>query len=293
MDRCPSARVVRPEKVTNIAQDADYDATLDELTRLDNELVEAQRELQRRKAELDRASARMNELLGMTAHDLRGPLGSIGSLAQTLHHRAADRLDDTERMVLERIHHSSERMLTMVEDLLSLSEVDRGGLALDRQPCDLVEVVRSAVGFSQLVAAEKDISIEATLPPDPVEVVADDAKMEQVVSNLLGNATKYSHRGSTVEVELSADDDRAVLRITDHGVGIPADELDGIFAPFTKTSSQPTEGESSTGLGLAIVQRIVRGHGGQVEVSSEVNKGTTMTVSLPRGPDGESVPADA
>jgi signal transduction histidine kinase len=281
-----------PQKVTNIAQDADYEATLDELTRLNNELVEAQRELQRRKAELDRASTRMNELLGMTAHDLRGPIGSIGSLAQTLHHRAADRLDDTEKMVLERIHHSSERMLTMVEDLLSLSEVDRGGLALDRQPCDLVEVVRSAVGLAQVVASEKDVHIEATLPSEPVGIVADDTKLEQVVGNLLSNATKYSHRGSVVEVELSADDEVAVLRVTDHGVGIPAEELDRIFAPFTKISSQPTEGESSTGLGLAIVQRIVRGHNGRVEVSSTVDAGTTMTVFLPRGADGESVPAD-
>lgn len=261
------------------------------MTRLNNELVEAQRELQRRKAELDRASARMNELLGMTAHDLRGPIGSIGSLAQTLHHRAGERLDDTEKMVLERIHHSSQRMLAMVEDLLSLSEVDRGGLALDRQPCDIVAVVRTAVGLAQLVADEKDIRIEAILPPEPLVVMADDAKLEQVVSNLLSNATKYSPRGSVVEIELSTDDDGAVLRVTDHGVGIPADELDRVFAPFTKISSQPTEGESSTGLGLAIVQRIVRGHNGRVDVTSEVGKGTTMTVSLPRGGDGRDATA--
>ena len=289
----PPARVFRPEKVTTIAQDADYEATLDELTRLNNELVEAQRELQRRKAELDRASAPMNELLGMTAHDLRGPIGTIGSLAQTLHHRAADRLDDTEKMVLERMHHSSQRMLRMVEDLLALSEVDRGGLALDRQPCDVVGVVRTAVGLAQVVAAEKDIQIETILPDGPLEVLADDAKLEQVVSNLLSNATKYSPRGSVVEVELSADKAFVVLRVTDHGVGIPADELDRVFAPFTKISSKPTEGESSTGLGLAIVQRIVRGHNGRVEAVSEVDRGTTMTVFLPRGADGRGVPASA
>lgn len=289
----PPARVFRPEKVTAIAQDADYEATLDELTRLNNELVEAQRELQRRKAELDRASARMNELLGMTAHDLRGPIGTIGSLAQTLHHRAADRLDDTEKMVLERMHHSSQRMLRMVEDLLALSEVDRGGLALDRQPCDIVQVVRTAIGLAQVVAAEKDIQIEAILPDGPLEILADDAKFEQVVSNLLSNATKYSPRGSTVEVELSADPETVALRVTDHGVGIPADELDRVFAPFTKISSQPTEGESSTGLGLAIVQRIVRGHNGRVEVASEVGQGTTITVFLPRGTDGRGATAGA
>ena len=143
------------------------------------------------------------------------------------------------------------------------------------------------------MAAEKDIQIEAILPDGPLEILADDAKFEEVVSNLLSNATKYSPRGSTVEVELSADPETVTLRVTDHGVGIPADELDRVFAPFTKISSQPTEGESSAGLGPAIVQRIVRGHNGRVEVDSEVGQGTTMTVFLPRGTDGRGATAGA
>lgn len=264
-----------------IRDDRDIDEILEELTRVNNDLVDAHRELERSTAQLARANERMNELLGMTAHDLRGPIGTIGSFAETLRHRASDRLDPTEQLVLERISHSSKRMLNLVEDLLSLSAADHGGLVLDRQPCDFVNLVRTSVELAQVVADGKGITIAADLPDHPVQILADEDKLEQVLSNLLSNATKYSPREAIVEVDVSVDDD-VVLRVADHGVGIPEDELEGIFTPFNKTSSKPTAGESSTGLGLAIVERIVHAHGGRIDVTSKVDVGTTVTVKLPK-----------
>jgi signal transduction histidine kinase len=256
---------------------------------LDRELVNLHRELARRTAQLEEANERKSQLLGMAAHDLRNPIGAIRGFAQLLLARVSPRLDERERMVLERIERSSDHMLELVNDLLQLSEVDRAGLAvsIERTACDVAALVARSVEVDRVLAEQKDISIDLELGCDELLAVIDGGKLEQVLANLLSNAIKFSDPGSAIGVvlDLDLDGDAVVVEVRDEGPGIPEDEYDLVFEPFARTSVRPTGGERSTGLGLAIVHRIVEGHGGRIEVDTEVGVGSTFRVLLPRSPD--------
>jgi len=132
-----------------------------------------------------------------------------------------------------------------------------------------------------MVSQEKRIAIEPRLPSDLPELAVDRHKVRQILDNLLTNAVKFSHPGSTVEVTLFREDDAAHLAVRDRGVGIPEEDLDRLFEPFVKASARPTAGERSTGLGLAIVRNIVQAHGGRIWVESRVGEGSTFHVTLP------------
>jgi two-component system, OmpR family, sensor kinase len=255
----------------------------DDVWSLNRELVDLHRELARRTAQLEEVNEQKNQLIGMAAHDLRNPIGAIRGFAQLLLTRVGDRLDDRERMVLERIERSSDHMLDLVTDLLELTEVDRSGLAvtLDRTECDVAELITQSVEVDRALAEEKEITIELELADAPLVAVLDERKLEQVLANLLSNAIKFSAPRTTITVRLRSEGRMLVLEVSDEGPGIPDDELDEVFRPFARTSVRPTAGERSTGLGLAIVQRIVQGHGGRIELETELGIGSTFRVLLP------------
>jgi signal transduction histidine kinase len=254
---------------------------------LDAELLHLHRELARRTAQLEEVNEQKNELIGMAAHDLRNPIGAIRGFAQLLLARISDRLDDRERLVLERIERSSDHMLDLVNDLLELTDVDRGGLAvrLQRSDVDLTELLSSSIEVERALAEPKDIAIVLELGDAPLVVSVDGRKIEQVFANLLSNAVKFSPTDATVVVRLEGRDDVVLLEVTDHGPGIPLEERELVFEPFARSSVRPTGGERSTGLGLAIVRRIVEGHGGRIELHSEIGAGSTFRVLLPRSPE--------
>jgi signal transduction histidine kinase len=259
----------------------DYDA-------LNSELVNLHRELARRTAQLEEAIEQKNQLIGMAAHDLRNPIGAIRGFAQLLLSRVADRLDERELLVLGRIERSSDHMLDLVNDLLLLAELDRTGLTvvIDGTELDLAALVVQSVEVEAVLAEQKHITIELELELEKDELLAvvDERKVEQVLANLLSNALKFSDPGSTIEVRLRLEGEVVVLEVRDEGPGIPAEDQDRIFEPFGRASVRPTAGERSTGLGLAIVRRIVEGHGGRIEVDTQVGVGSTFRVLLPRTP---------
>jgi two-component system OmpR family sensor kinase len=265
---------------------------------LDRELVQLHRELARRTAELEAANEQKDQLIGMAAHDLRNPLGAIRGFAQLLLTRAADRLDERELLVLRRIERSSDRMLDLVGDLLELADLGRDDLRLmlRRERCDVAGLVRDAIEVDRAVAEDKQVTIDLDVPDGPMVATVDPHRLEQVLSNLVTNAVKFSDRGATIAVRLREEASGLVLEVSDHGPGIPEDERELVFQPFARTSVKPTEDEPSTGLGLTIVRRIVQAHGGRVELDSEVGVGSTFRVRLPRRlppaqPSAASIPA--
>jgi signal transduction histidine kinase len=276
------------------ADQARGSSTFADATSLDRELVDLHRTLARRTADLELANEQKNRLIAMAAHDLRNPIGAIRGFAQLLLARTTDRLDERERKVLERIEHSSDHVLDLVNDLLQVVEVDREQVAitLDRGACDLVELVSSSVEVDGAIAEAKDIGIDLELACDPCPASVDARRIEQVLTNLITNAIKFSPRGSKILVRLDRYHDGVVLEVTDQGQGIPEDERDLIFQPFARTSVRPTEDERSTGLGLTIVRRVVEAHGGRVEVESEVGVGSTFRVLLPTEDGAGGLPVD-
>lgn len=258
------------------------DAMFDELSRVNNELANLQREMAKANIELARLNEQKNQLLGMAAHDLRNPLGVIMSYAKFLDRIAGVKLDDQERQFLAQIARSSQFMLRLLEDLLDVSQIESGKLQLALAPLDLAATVAGNVELNRLLAGAKNIAIELQRPAAPLWVEADATKIEQVLNNLISNAVKYSPPGTTVGVTLDADAGEVTVRVRDQGQGIPAAELSRLFLPFSKTSVKSTGGEKSTGLGLAITRRIVEGHGGRIGVESCVGEGSCFSFALPR-----------
>jgi len=255
-------------------------AFYEEITRLNNQLVAMQRELARKNAELERLNQQKNQFLGIAAHDLRNPLSAIMSYSEFLLSDLSDQIDEEQVEFLNVIHSSSQFMSQLINDLLDVAKIDSGKLDLNLVPTDLVDLVTSNVTLNRRLAREKDIDLRLDLEEVPT-VLVDPAKIEQILNNLISNAIKYSPSGTVVDVRLSRQEDQVQLSVQDRGQGIPSEEMDKLFKPFSRTSVKTTGGESSTGLGLVIVKKIVDGHGGELEVESQVGEGTTFHVRLP------------
>jgi two-component system sensor histidine kinase/response regulator len=258
-------------------------ASNDELSLAHRELSSAHRDVAEKNQELKKLMEQQNSFLGMVTHDMRNPLGVILGYSRLLADGMGGTLTARQQKFCSAIHRSTDALLALVNDLLEISEIESGNLRLNLVSTDLPALVRQAVELNGFLAEPKGIRVEADLD-SLQEVSVDPGKIEQVINNLLTNAVKFSHKNSTVRVELRHEGDQVRLSVLDHGQGIPTAEQANLFQPFHKTSAKPTDGEKSTGLGLAIVKRIVEGHGGTISVESEPNRGTAFHVRLPLTP---------
>lgn len=268
------------------AQTGPQMALYDEISRLNNELIAAQRQLARKNAELERLNQLKNQFLGMAAHDLRNPLAAIGAYSELLQDEDLG-LSPAERSeFLRDIFRLSRFMNNLVDDLLSVTAIEAGQLQLQLAEVDLTHLVQRNIARHRLLAAHKEIDIllqvgaedgVSRLPP----LWLDAAKIEQVLDNLVSNAVKFSPPRAQVQVRLSAERDAALLAVQDQGPGISPAEIERLFQPFGRGSARGTGGERSTGLGLVIAKRIVEGHQGRIWLTSEAGAGAIFFVSLP------------
>jgi signal transduction histidine kinase len=266
----------------------------EEMSRLNNELITAQRELAKQNALLERANEEKSQLLGIAAHDLRNPLEVIQVYSRFLREEAEGRLGREPTEFIRTIERSSEFMAKLVDDLLDLSQIESGRLVLDLAPVDLPALVARNVQLNRVLAAKRRVAIAFTSEGKGAPLLLDAAKIEQVLNNLIGNAVKFSPPGSTVQVRLTLVSDRgngtgadlgAHLTVADQGPGIPEAERARLFLPLApdRPPGRPAGSpDKRTGLGLAIVQRIVAGHRGDLRVECGKRGGTTFAVTLPR-----------
>jgi signal transduction histidine kinase len=255
------------------------DQLWNEVSRLNNELTTAQRELVKTNARLAWMNEQKNQLLGMAAHDLRSPLSMMLTYVDYL--AATAGLDGEQQRILARIRANASYMLEMVDDALDLSAIETGNVTLHLEETDLdallIEIEETARGM----AARKGLVLERLAAQSPAIVRADRTKVLQSVQNLVSNALKFSPSGTRVELASGTDDDVAWIAVRDEGPGIAESELGKLFEPFSRLSARATGGEKSSGLGLAIVRRLIEAHGGAVRVTSEVGRGTEFRISLP------------
>ncbi len=256
----------------------------DDLTRLNNELVNLQRELMGKNRELERLNQVKNELLGMAAHDLRNPLAIINLYSAYLLEELDPALPADQAALVAEIQTASEFMVALVDDLLDLSTIESGKLQLERTPVDLAALVQQNVRRNQVLANRKAIRLDLTVGSELPLVTLDTIKIEQVLNNLIGNAVKYSPAASVVGVHVARTGDAVAISVADSGPGIRAEDRDRLFRPFTRLSARPTDGEKSSGLGLAICRRIVEGHGGTLGLTSTDGSGSTFVFTLPINP---------
>lgn len=261
-----------------VTQRAIEGGALDELSRLNNELVNLQRDLAKQNRALERLNEEKNTLLGIAAHDLRNPIASIKGHAALL--LEAELEPHQRERALQAIGRVSEHMLTLVNDLLDVSVIESGRLELRRERCDLGELLARRVEFFQLLGERKAIRVLPAIEPGLVLAV-DPGRIEQVVDNLISNAVKYSPHGTSVEVRARREARGVVISVRDQGPGLTEEDQRRLFGTFQRLSARPTGGEKSTGLGLAITERVVRAHGGAIEVESTPGAGATFRVVLP------------
>jgi signal transduction histidine kinase len=256
----------------------------DELSRLNNELVNLQHDLAEKTVELERLNAQKNLFLGMAAHDLRNPLNAILSYSEFLLDSAIPRLLPEEQEHLGLIHSLAVLMRDVVDDLLDVATIESGKLQLNLRTVNLVTVLERTVAVFRPLADKKQIGLVLDTAYQPPLLMLDRQKIEQVLNNLLSNAIKYSHSHTTVTLGLQQSNGEVYVAVRDQGQGIPPDELDGLFQPFATTSVKSTAGEQSTGLGLMIVKKVVEEHRGRIWVESRPGAGSTFTVALPMVP---------
>lgn len=220
---------------------------------------------------------RMRRFVADASHELRTPLATIRGFAELYRQGAST---DPE-MVLSRIEGQAQRMGLLVEDLLLLARMD-AQRPFDRHPVDLLAVAADAVHDARARSPQRGIMLEVLPNSEPAEVLGDDARLRQVVGNLLGNALDHTPEGADVTVRVGTDGADAVVEVADTGPGLGEDDAARVFERFYRADASRTRASGGSGLGLSIVAAIVAAHGGTVGVDSAPGKGATFRVRLPR-----------
>lgn len=231
---------------------------------------------------------RSRDFLADVSHELRTPIAALRTYNELL--RDGAELDETTRR--EFLHSSAEqieRLDWLATNLLELSKLDSGLIALDLRPNDLRAAAESAVEAARQGASRKGVDVELRVPSRPVRTRHDQQRIGQLLSNLLGNAVKFTPSGGSVTLTVEADGDGGILRVADTGIGIAPSELSHIFDRFYRGTRAAQERATGSGLGLAIVKSIVDMHRGVIAVDSTPGHGTTVEVKLPRDPETSAV----
>jgi signal transduction histidine kinase len=223
------------------------------------------------------------EFLADVSHELRTPLAALRTFNELLQEKAGSDVEARTEF-LEASAQQIERLDWLAQNLLELSKLDSGLIRLDLRPDDLRATILSAVEQAQVTAVRRGLDLTTDLPDMPLVTRHDPQRLGQVLTNLIGNAMKFTPRGGTVKVVLTPNTRGARIQVIDSGVGIDASELPHVFDRFYRGSRANEARGSGSGLGLAIVRSVVEMHGGRVMVESRVGAGSTFTVTLPADP---------
>jgi len=227
-----------------------------------------------------------NDFVSSVTHELRTPMTSIKGFASTLARNP--QIDDEKRQrFLSIIGEESERLLRLIEELLLIARLESGHIELDQESVDLTRVVEEALNALEPQIVKKGLEVSKDVDPDTPSIRGDHAKLHILVSNLVGNAVKFTPHDGRITVRLYPDEGDAIFEVKDSGIGIPHTDHRRIFDRFYRVH-RAGETHPGTGLGLFIVREIVNLHSGSVALSSRVHQGSTFTVRLPvEGPGSQ------
>ena len=235
--------------------------------------------------EIQEAVRRRERFLAMLSHELRNPLAAILSAARVLDSANWGNSECSEAGQV--VSRQANHMARLLDDLLDVARISRGRITLRAEPVDLRDSARSAIEALGPLMAERETRLEVDICDEPVRVVGDPARLQQIQANLLSNATKYSPRGADVRLELKRVDGNAMIRVTDWGRGIAPDVLPRIFDLFVQGEQTIARSEGGLGIGLTLLRNLVELHDGRVEAHSDgPGSGSTFTVWLPLAAEG-------
>ncbi len=230
-----------------------------------------------------------DEFLSIVSHELRTPLTSIRGSLGMLSSGAFDGLPAPALRMLNIATRSSDRLIRLINDILDIERIRSGKLPMALEPVDVSHLVETVVREMSGLATSAQVRLDVLECPG--QVLADADRVVQTLTNIVGNAVKFSPAGSTVTVETVERDGEVILRVHDQGRGVPAAMLEAIFEPFEQVDSSDSRAQGGTGLGLAISRGIVDRHGGRIWAESEPGVGTTVSFTLPLAPVDLPVPA--
>jgi len=217
----------------------------------------------------------------MLIHDLRSPLTIINGYLQLLE-GSGDSLADKHRRYLTSIREACGRMIRLISDILDVSKLEEGKLTLEREALDLVRFIGGIVNRWRPIAEQRSVVVDFEPAVPTLEVTADGRRLEQVLTNLLGNALKFTPASGRIAVLLGHDGpDRARVTVTDSGPGIPPHEMPLLFEKFSQATAGKAASGPSTGLGLVICRHLVEAHGGRIWAESEPGQGSRFIFVLP------------
>ena len=281
-----ASRALAEGDLTKRVERADVRAGSSELTELAVQFNAMADRLEESVAIIRRDRDRSRDFLADVSHELRTPIAALLTFNELLTEQAGE--DPAARAeFLDSSRVQLERLDWLAQNLLELSKLDSGLVLLDLRPDDLRAAVQSATEQAMPAAGRRGVELRLTLPDSPLRIRHDPQRVGQVVTNLVGNAIKFTPKGGSVEVIVAPFRDGARIDVTDTGAGIDATELPRIFERFYRGSGANEARGSGSGLGLAIVRSIVDMHGGSVTVDSRLGAGSRFSVFLPRDPRAE------
>jgi signal transduction histidine kinase len=241
-------------------------------------LLEREREMVHRLQDLDQVKS---DFVASVSHELRTPLTSIRGYVEMLRDGDAGEIQPDQEHMLDVVQRNADRLLGLIEDLLTLSRIESGAFRVALAPVALDDIVRATLEELRPQAAGRAVDLVADLAEGVPTVLGDAAQLERVLLNLLSNAIKFTTDGGLVVVRMRASGSTVELEVEDEGIGIPEAEQERLFSRFFRSSTSQERAIQGTGLGLTIVKTIVDHHSGEISVRSQSGVGTTFTVRLP------------
>ncbi len=222
-----------------------------------------------------------SEFVSTVSHEIRSPMNSVLMQLQVLLDGLAGDITEKQREILTRASDKIESLARMASELLDLARIESGLISQEREKVDMLEIIKDQAAFHLPGAAAKSVEIVLDVPQCLPPVLANRRNMEEVLSNLITNAVKYSPDGGRITISASSGTEGLSIQIQDTGIGISAEDKDKIFQRFYRVKNNKTRYITGTGLGLAIVKSILEAHEGRIEVKSEPGRGSTFSVFLP------------
>ena len=242
-----------------------------------------QEALRERATALEQADRIKTDFVANVSYELRTPLTSIGGFAEMLAGGYAGKLAPAAADYVSAILEAVDRLSKLIDDVLALTQGDSGGLALERERVDLGGLCRMAVETVQPRAAEKEQKLDVDIAPSTGFAFGDVRRLRESIEHVLNNAIAYTDKKGSIRIEASGDEDKAVIRIIDNGIGISKQDLPRVFERFDRINEAGVRGEAALGLGLPLTRQFLEAHGGEVELESKKGKGTTVTLTILRG----------
>jgi len=250
--------------------------------RAEDKLKEALNKLKGANEELVRLDRMKDDFLSNVSHELKTPMISVMGYTGMLLKEKAGALTEQQKKFLEISYKNLRKLERNIDDLFDLAEIGIPKQSWAFEPVDLVKLIQFSCLTVEPLAKEHQIEVDARLPAEPVNISGVDEKLNQLFDNLLTNAIKYNRPGGKIYLSLEHDPESIFIRIADTGVGIPSLSLKEVFTRYFQEKTTPLGKTKGLGIGLSLVQEIVKLHRGDIQIESEVGKGTTFAVRLPK-----------